>query len=119
MGDIVTWRNNDDNEQHSVTSMDVINSAKAPVGVNHVLTGTGNPFTLTFNEPGQWLYYCRFHAALEAFNQHYRLEEPAAAATTVIPKATGPIPPQQEAEVLVPMMGVITILPRKKVNSKH
>ncbi len=119
VGDTVTWRNNDGNEEHSVTSIDAVNSAKNPANVDHVLVGAGNPFTLTFNEPGQWLYYCRFHAALDEFSQPYRLEESSANNTAKGGKKNPVNPPvqqqPQEEEVLAPMMGVITILPRKKV----
>ena len=90
-GDLVTWSNNN-SDQHSIVSIDAINSATVPIGINQVIL-PGHTFTLQFDRPGLWAYYCRFHAQLDASNQ------------PIAPGPNGGIPG-------TPMMGVVTILPR-------
>ena len=66
VGDKVQWVNGD-TDDHTVVSDDFFNNA-GHKGTNHLLPGTdsngGVPgtFTLTFNRPGTFVFYCRFHA---------------------------------------------------------
>jgi hypothetical protein len=55
--------------------------------------------SLKFNHPGTFVYYCRFHAKLDAFNQ---------------PIAPGPDGGIQDANgnFGTPMTGVVTVLPK-------
>jgi plastocyanin len=72
-GESVTWEN-DDTDDHTVVSDDAFNTA-GNLGVNELLPGTdsngGQPGTLTlrFTHPGTFVFYCRFHAHLDADNQ--------------------------------------------------
>jgi plastocyanin len=99
-GESVTWEN-DDTDDHTVVSDDAFNSA-GNQGVNELLPGTdnngGQPGTLTlrFTHPGTFVFYCRFHAHLDAANQ---------------PVAPGPDGGIQDAtgNFGTPMMGVITV----------
>jgi plastocyanin len=101
-GEAVRWINMD-TDDHSVVSDDAFNSA-GNRGVNIVLRGTdnnnGKPGTLVlhFNHPGTFVYYCRFHAHLDADHQ---------------PAAPGPDGGIQDADGNhgTPMMGIITVLP--------
>jgi plastocyanin len=101
-GDSVKWINMD-TDDHTVVSDDAYNNA-GHQGLNILLPGTdsngGKPgvFTLRFPLPGTFVYYCRFHAHLDAFHQ---------------PVAPGPKPGIQDANgnFGTPMMGVITVLP--------
>src|SRR5262249_39138344 len=114
VGDTVDWMN-DDTDDHTVVSDDAVNNV-GPTGIDHLLPGTdsngGVPgmFSITFHDPGQWVYFCRFHAHLDNFNQ---------------PNSPGPLggiqnekdPPfcdpagTDTCNFGTPMMGVITILP--------
>ncbi|MEA2600022.1 MAG: Copper binding protein plastocyanin/azurin family [Acidobacteriota bacterium] len=101
-GEAVRWINMD-SDDHSVVSDDTFNTA-GNRGVNIVLKGTdnngGKPGTLVlhFNRPGTFVYYCRFHAHLDADHQ---------------PAAPGPDGGIQDADgnYGTPMMGIITVLP--------
>jgi hypothetical protein len=66
--------------------------------VDHVISGEGGTFVLSFDHPGIFVYYCRFHATLDEFNQ---------------PKAPGPDGGIQDPDgnYGTPMSGVITVLP--------
>ena len=100
VGDAVEWVNAD-TDDHTVVSDDAFNTA-GHVGTDHLLPGTdaggGRPgrFTLTFDHPGTFVYYCRFHSHLDAFRQ---------------PVAPGPNGGIQDANgnYGTPMMGVITV----------
>src|SRR5262249_43089854 len=59
VGQKVTWINND-TDAHTVTSDDAFNTA-GHRGVNKLLKGNGGKFTLTFNHPGVFPFYCQFH----------------------------------------------------------
>jgi len=101
-GDTVKWINSD-TDDHTVVSDDVFNST-GPHDVNHLLPGTDNnngqpgTFTIRFNRPGTFVYYCRFHSHLDGQHQ---------------PVAPGPDGGIQDANgnFGTPMMGVITVLP--------
>ena len=93
-GDSVRWTNTD-TDDHSVVSDDAFNSTDN-AGTNQVLPGNGGSLTLTFKHPGTFVYYCRFHAHLDEFNQ---------------PVAPGPRGGIQDSNgnFGTPMSGVITV----------
>jgi plastocyanin len=101
-GDSVKWINMD-TDDHSIVSDDAFNTS-GHQGLNIVLPGTDNNggkpgvFTLRFPLPGTFVYYCRFHAHLDADHQ---------------PVAPGPKMGIQDPDgnFGTPMMGVITVLP--------
>lgn len=95
-GETVKWINKD-TDDHTIVSDDAVNTAGLN-GTNQLLVGTdsngGLPgkVELTFNQAGTFVYYCRFHATLDANNQ--------------------PIAPGPDGGIAgTPMMGVITVLP--------
>ena len=102
-GDSVRWTNLD-TDDHTVVSDDFFNNA-GHKGTNHLLPGTdsngGVPgtFTLTFNRPGTFVFYCRFHAHLDDDHQ------------PVAPGPLGGIQDSATGNFGTPMMGVITVLP--------
>jgi plastocyanin len=102
VGDTVKWVNMD-TDDHSVVSDNFMTTA-GHQGLNVVIPGTdkngGKPGTLTlrFRFPGTFVYYCRFHAHLDAAHQ------PAA------PGPEGGIK-DTDGNYGTPMMGVITVLP--------
>jgi plastocyanin len=101
-GESMLWINMD-TDDHTVVSIDTLNTT-GPKRVDRLLKGTdnngGKPGTLSlrFNEPGVFVYYCRFHAHLDADHQ---------------PAAPGPDGGIQDADgnFGTPMMGIITVLP--------
>jgi plastocyanin len=94
-GDSVKWVNND-SDDHTVVSDDPFDTA-GHQGTNR-LVPAGETFMLHFSHPGTFVYYCRFHAHLDSFNQ---------------PVAPGPDGGIQDAggNFGTPMSGVITVLP--------
>src|SRR5205823_6345004 len=94
-GDAVRWFNND-TDDHTVVSDDPFDSA-GHQGTNELLPSQGT-FVLRFTHPGTFVYYCRFHAHLDAASQ---------------PVAPGPDGGIQDANgnFGTPMSGVITVLP--------
>lgn len=95
-GDSVRWVNND-TDDHTVVSDDAfVTTGKR--GTDSLIS-PGAKFVLRFNRPGTFVYYCRFHAHLDSFNQ---------------PVAPGPDGGIQDANgnFGTPMSGVITVLPR-------
>ena len=96
-GDTVRWVNND-TDDHTVVSDDAFNTA-GHRGVDRLLHAGGS-VTLRFTHPGTFVYYCRFHAHLDGFNQ---------------PVAPGPDGGIQDANgnFGTPMTGVVTVLPKK------
>jgi len=101
VGERVQWVNGD-TDNHTVVTDDAFTTAGHD-DVNHLILGTaskGGPgqFSLTFDKPGAFVYYCRFHAHLDADHQ---------------PVAPGPEGGIQDANgnFGTPMMGVITVLP--------
>ena len=82
-----------------VVSDDAFNSTDNK-GTNQILAADGGTVKLRFKHPGTFVYYCRFHAHLDAFNQ---------------PVAPGPDGGIQDANgnFGTPMTGVVTVLPKK------
>jgi plastocyanin len=97
-GDSVKWVNTDEDD-HTVVSDDAFNSTDNK-GTNQILGADGGTLKLRFKHPGTFVYYCRFHAHLDAFNQ---------------PVAPGPDGGIQDANgnFGTPMTGVVTVLPNK------
>ncbi len=95
VGQKVQWINNDADD-HTVVSDDAFNTA-GHRGVNVILPANGGTYTLTFNHPGVFPFYCRFHAMLDADNQ---------------PIAPGPDGGIQDpnGNFGTPMNGVVTVL---------
>jgi plastocyanin len=95
VGQKVEWINND-TDDHTVVSDDAFNTA-GHRGVNMLLPANGGSSTLTFEHPGVFPFYCRFHATLDADNQ---------------PKAPGPDGGIQDPDgnFGTPMNGVVTVL---------
>ena len=96
-GDVVRWVNNDEDD-HRVVSDDAFNTA-GHKGLDALLTADGGTFRLRFDHPGTFVFYCRFHARLDEFNQ---------------PVAPGPDGGIQDSSgnFGTPMSGVITVLPK-------
>jgi plastocyanin len=95
-GDAVKWTNGD-GDDHTVVSDDAFNTA-GHRGVDHLITALGGTFVLHFDRPGVFVYYCRFHATLDEFNQ------------PIAPGPDGGIQ-NQDGNYGTPMSGVITVLP--------
>lgn len=103
-GDRVTWVNSD-TDDHTVVSDDAFNT-EGHHGLDHLIPGTdhngGKPgtFTLTFEHPGTFVYYCRFHSHLDADKQ---------------PVAPGPRGGIQDAHgnFGTPMTGIISVKPSR------
>jgi plastocyanin len=95
-GDIVRWVNTD-GDPHTVVSDDAFDTA-GHHGTDQILNASGGRFTLRFLHAGTFVYYCRFHAHLDAQNQ---------------PVAPGPDGGIQDSNgnYGTPMSGVITVLP--------
>jgi plastocyanin len=95
-GDVVRWVNNDE-DAHTVVSDDAFTTA-GNTGTDRLLPVDGT-VELRFTRPGAFVYYCRFHARLDEFNQ---------------PVAPGPDGGIQDANgnFGTPMSGLITVLPR-------
>jgi plastocyanin len=95
-GDSVRWVNGDEDD-HTVVTDDAFTTADNK-GVNRLLP-VGGSVVLHFDKPGSFVYYCRFHAHLDGFNQ---------------PVAPGPDGGVQDANgnFGTPMSGAITVLPR-------
>jgi len=95
VGQTVQWVNNDADD-HTVVSDDAFNTA-GHRGVNVVLPANGGTYSLKFNHPGVFPFYCRFHAMLDADNQ---------------PMAPGPEGgiQDQNGNFGTPMNGVVTVL---------
>jgi plastocyanin len=95
VGDTVQWTNND-TDDHTVVSDDAFDTA-GHQGTDHLLPA-GGTYELTFDLPGTFVYYCRFHARLDSYNQ---------------PVAPGPDGGIQSGSgnFGAPMSGVIVVLP--------
>lgn len=101
-GDTVTWTNTD-TDDHTVVSDDAYSTARykrIDVMVKGTTSNGGKPgkWKMTFTKPGTFIYYCRFHAMLNAQNQ---------------PVAPGPDGGVQDpgGNFGTPMMGVIVVMP--------
>jgi plastocyanin len=93
VGDAVKWTNGDEDD-HTVVSDDAFNTA-GHKGTDHLIE-VGGTFVLHFDHPGVFVYYCRFHAHLDAFNQ------------PVAPGPDGGI--EENGNFGTPMSGVITVI---------
>ncbi len=96
VGDSVQWINNDEDD-HAIVSDEVFTTA-GHKRVNRLLPANGGTFTLQFSRPGVFVYYCRFHAHLDAENQ------------PIAPGPDGGIQ-DQNGNFGTPMMGVIAVRP--------
>ena len=72
VGDTVHWVNGD-TDDHTVVTDKAFTTAGHD-NVNRLIKGTASPggpgqLSLVFNHPGTFVYYCRFHAHLDAANQ--------------------------------------------------
>jgi plastocyanin len=96
-GDAVKWTNND-GDDHTVVADNAFDTT-GHNGTNRLIKANGGDFTLRFNRPGTFVYYCRFHARLDDFKQ---------------PVAPGPDGGVQDSNgnFGTPMSGVVTVLPR-------
>lgn len=65
-GDTVRWINRGA-VLHSVTSVDEVNSIRE-ISVNRDIS-PNTTYDATFNTPGLWVYYCKYHSGLDEFNQ--------------------------------------------------
>jgi|RhiMetdeSRZDD1v2_1073273.scaffolds.fasta_scaffold02750_7 plastocyanin len=116
VGDTVDWIN-DDTDDHTVVSDDAVNTA-GPAGINVLITGTdknggqpGPPFSITFHDAGQWVYFCRFHSVPDTFHQPNSPGPDGGIQDTKDPSKCDPAG-TDTCNFGTPMMGVITILPR-------
>ena len=94
-GQRVQWVNNDVDD-HTIVSDDAFNTS-GPRGVNVLLKANGGTFSIEFQHPGTFPFYCRFHSMLDSDHQ---------------PKAPGPEGgiQDQNGNYGTPMNGVITVL---------
>ena len=95
VGQRVQWVNNDVDD-HTVVSDDTFNTA-GPRGINVLLKASGGTFTIKFDHPGSFPFYCRFHAMLDSSHQ------------PIAPGPGGGIQ-DQNGNYGTPMSGVITVL---------
>lgn len=95
VGDAVKWTNGDEDD-HTVVSIDPFNTA-GHKGTNEIIPADGGTFMLRFDHPGVFVYYCRFHAQLDAFNQ------------PIAPGPDGGIQ-SQNGNYGTPMSGTITVV---------
>jgi plastocyanin len=102
-GESVQWVNTD-TDDHTVVSDDFFNTA-GHHGTNRLLLGTDNnggqpgKLTLRFDNPGTFVFYCRFHAHLDTDHQ------------PVAPGPRGGIQDPATGNFGTPMSGVIFVLP--------
>jgi plastocyanin len=95
VGDSVRWINLD-SDDHTVVSDDVFDTT-GHQGTDHLIPADGGTFTLTFTQPGAFVYFCRFHSHLDGFSQ------------PVAPGPEGGIQ-DQHGNFGTPMSGVITVI---------
>src|SRR5262249_41664158 len=105
-GDTVEWINQD-SDNHTVVSDDAFTTTEHK-GTDQLLPGTdstgGTPstFTLRFSRRGVFVYYCRFHAQLDADHQ------------PIAPGPDGGIQDPTTGNFGTPMTGVITVLSQEE-----
>jgi len=113
-GDSVVWTNAD-TDNHTIVSNDFFNTA-GNQGVDFEIVGTdangGVPgtFTLHFSHPGTFVYYCRFHAQLDADHQPFAPGPRGGIQTTKDPMLCDPAG-TDACDFGTPMNGIITVLP--------
>ena len=117
VGDTVEFVNTDADD-HTVVSDDALNSA-GPRNVDVVIPGTGeeeakgkDPFRITFHDSGVWVYYCRFHSHLDEHDQPAAPGPDGGIQTEKDPTMCDPAG-TDTCNFGTPMMGVISILPRR------
>ena len=95
VGQRVQWVNNDADD-HCLVSNDTFNTA-GPRGVSVLLKASGGTFTIKFDHPGSFPFYCCLHSMLDSEHQ---------------PKAPGPDGGIQDpnGNYGTPMAGVVTVL---------
>jgi plastocyanin len=115
-GDSVMWTNTD-TDDHTVVSNDAFNTA-GNQGTDMLIPGTdsngGVPgtFTLHFSHPGTFVYYCKFHAQLDADNQPTAPGPRGGIQNTKDPSKCDPAAAATETcNFGTPMNGIITVLP--------
>ena len=115
VGDTVDWMN-DDTDDHTLVSDNAVNQIGPVVDV--LLPGTDSnggvplpPFSITFHDAGQWVYYCKFHSHLDAFNQPNSPGPNGGIQDSKDPTLCDPAG-TDTCNFGTPMMGVITVLPR-------
>jgi plastocyanin len=119
VGDTVEWVNND-TDDHTVVSDDAVNTA-GPKNINVVIPGTGGgspasePFRIQFHDAGQWVYYCRFHSQIDdEYHQPFAPGPDGGIQGEKDPSKCSPAGnPNDTCNFGTPMMGVITVLPRR------
>jgi len=120
-GDTVEWINND-TDDHTLVSNDAFNTTGPHV--NQLLPGTDSnggtpapPFSIKFNRPGLFVFYCRFHSHLDSDNR------------PVAPGPKGGIQGEKDPTMCdpagtdtcnfgTPMMGVVTVVPNGENGDK-
>ena len=113
-GDSVMWTNTD-TDNHTIVSNDFFNTA-GNQGTDFEIVGTdangGVPgtFTLHFSHPGTFVYYCKFHAFLDADHQPMAPGPRGGIQTTKDPSLCDPAG-TDTCNFGTPMNGIITVLP--------
>jgi plastocyanin len=121
VGDTVKWINQD-TDDHTVVSDDVFNTVGKTKHIDHLLLGTDNTvnhqpgmFSLRFNSPGTFVFYCRFHSHLDGSNQPVAPglgQDANNAVASGIQQDNSGIPSWVPAGNFgTPMSGVVTVLP--------
>ncbi len=107
-GDTVDWVNNDADD-HTVVSDDFFNTT-GPKNVDVTLPASGGTYSIRFHHRGVFVFFCRFHAHLDADHQPIAPgEDGGIQTTTTFCDPTG----AETCNNGTPMMGVITVLPRE------
>lgn len=114
-GDTVTWSNRNC-DPHTITSLDPMNST-GPCKIDHVIL-PGEKYSIQFDQPGLWIYFCRYHAHL---NEHCQPIAPGPGPNgnrpsgVVTPQFCAGCPPACiMANYGTPMMGIIAVMKRSK-----
>jgi plastocyanin len=102
-GDTVRWVNHD-GDNHTVVSDNAFDTT-GHQGTKQLLPANGGTVSITFNHPGTFVYYCEFHAHLDAENQ------------PVAPGPDGGIQ-DEKGNFGTPMTGVVTVLPNHDSNNE-
>lgn len=108
-GDTVDWVNNDADD-HTVVSDDFFNTT-GPKNVDITLPASGGTFSINFHHRGVFVFFCKFHAQLDADHQPIAPGERGGIQTTTTFCDPSGAPTCNNG---TPMMGVITVLPREE-----